>query len=68
MRYGSSKHWHDVMELLTKTRGLDASPMIEYYAPLYNWLREDNRKNNVRVGWDTKDCKLTYTIKNFIIF
>jgi peptidyl-dipeptidase A len=30
---------------------LDAGPMLEYFAPLYQWLKQQNAANKVKVGW-----------------
>lgn len=43
---GSSKHWSDALEILTGERKLNASAMIEYFKPLYDYLREENSNNN----------------------
>jgi peptidyl-dipeptidase A len=33
---------------------LDAGPMMEYFAPLYQWLKQQNAANKVKVGWTPK--------------
>ena len=40
---GSSKAWQDVMEQLTGTRKMDATPMVDYFRPLNEWLTEQNK-------------------------
>jgi peptidyl-dipeptidase A len=30
---------------------MDASAMLEYFAPLKEWLDEQNKKNNAKEGW-----------------
>ena len=52
MKLGSTKHWRDAMELVTKERKLNGKAIMEYYEPLYHWLKEENKRNGVPVGWD----------------
>ena len=40
---GASQPWQDTLEKLTGTRQMDASAIIEYFAPLQAWLEEQNR-------------------------
>jgi hypothetical protein len=30
---------------------MDASAMLEYFAPLKSWLGEQNKKNGAKEGW-----------------
>lgn len=46
---GASEPWQDVMEGLTGERRGDASALLEYFAPLRRWLREQT-KDEV-CGW-----------------
>ncbi|EFA05307.1 angiotensin-converting enzyme [Tribolium castaneum] len=41
---GSSKHWSEVLEVMTGSRKLDASAVLEYFEPLYKFLKEKNSK------------------------
>ena len=31
---------------------MNADGMVDYYAPLYEWLKQENIKNGVTSGWD----------------
>ena len=42
MQTGSSVPWRDVLKETTG-RPLDAQAMVEYFAPLYAWLKEQNQ-------------------------
>lgn len=42
MAPGASRSWRDVLRETTG-RELDARAMVEYFQPLYDWLREQNR-------------------------
>jgi len=46
---GQSRPWPDALEALTGTRTMDAAPLIEYFAPLRNWLQEQNEGQSC--GW-----------------
>jgi peptidyl-dipeptidase A len=39
---GSSKPWPDALEALTGERQMDASAILEYFAPLQKWLTAEN--------------------------
>jgi peptidyl-dipeptidase A len=49
LEMGKSKPWQDELEALTGERQMDASAMIEYFAPLKQWLDEQNKGQ--KVGW-----------------
>ncbi len=46
---GSSEPWQDTLEKLTGTREMDASAIIDYFAPLMEYLEEQNAGRNC--GW-----------------
>lgn len=46
---GQSKPWPDAMEALTGQRQMDASAIIDYFAPLNAWLEEQNEGR--QCGW-----------------
>ncbi len=46
---GQSKPWPDAMEALTGQRKMDASAIIDYFAPLNAYLKEQNA--NRQCGW-----------------
>jgi peptidyl-dipeptidase A len=48
---GKSKPWPDELEALTGQREMDATAMLEYFAPLKQWLDEQNKANGVKTGW-----------------
>ncbi|CAG0905579.1 unnamed protein product [Darwinula stevensoni] len=40
------------MAVITEgNRRMDASALREYFQPLENWLRKDNKKHGAAVGW-----------------
>ena len=46
---GQSKPWPDAMEAVGAGRKADAGPMLEYFAPLRQWLAEKNKGQTC--GW-----------------
>jgi peptidyl-dipeptidase A len=46
---GASQPWQDTMYELTGTREMDASAILEYFAPLRSWLDEQNKGQ--QCGW-----------------
>lgn len=50
---GSSKPWPDAMEVLTGDRNMDASGLMEYFKPLYDWLKAENERTGEYIGWES---------------
>jgi peptidyl-dipeptidase A len=46
---GQSKPWPDALEAMTGQRQMDASAIVDYFAPLKVWLDEQNKGKPV--GW-----------------
>ena len=46
---GASKPWQDALEQLTGTREMDATAILDYFAPLQKWLEEQNKGQDC--GW-----------------
>jgi len=46
---GCSKPWPDALEVLTGQRQMDATAIVDYFAPLKKWLDEQNRGKPI--GW-----------------
>jgi peptidyl-dipeptidase A len=46
---GASKPWPDALEVLTGERQVQASALLDYFAPLRAWLKEKNKGE--RCGW-----------------
>ncbi len=49
LELGASREWPDALEAGTGERRMDASAMLEYFAPLRRWLDEQNRGHPT--GW-----------------
>ena len=55
LKLGSSKPWQDALEALSGTRQMSADALLEYFQPLMDWLKEENQKNGVTIGWE-EEC------------
>jgi peptidyl-dipeptidase A len=49
LEMGTSRPWPDALEALTGERQMDATAIIEYFAPLKKWLDQQNKGH--KVGW-----------------
>jgi len=57
MELGASRHWRDVMEIATGERKLSGRGILEYFAPLFTWLKERNKQLDIEPGWDADECE-----------
>jgi peptidyl-dipeptidase A len=48
---GQSQPWQTTLKEMTGTTQLDAAPMLEYFQPLYLWLKKQNEANQSKLGW-----------------
>jgi peptidyl-dipeptidase A len=49
MQLGQSRPWPDALEALSGERTMDATAIVDYYAPLERWLHEATKGE--RCGW-----------------
>jgi peptidyl-dipeptidase A len=49
LELGQSRPWPEALEVMTGSRRMDASGILDYYEPLREWLDEQNRGRPV--GW-----------------
>lgn len=50
LKLGASKPWAEALFTISGERSMDASALLDYYAPLSAWLDEQNRGE--KCGWD----------------
>ena len=50
---GSSKPWQDAMQAITGQRKMSVKPLLDYFQPLMEWLKKQNKEENV--GW-SENC------------
>ena len=46
---GASRPWQDALEKISGSREMDASAILDFYAPLKTWLDEQNKGQ--QSGW-----------------
>lgn len=52
MALGSSQSWRQVLStILPNKNSLDGEALLEYYAPVKEWLEHKNKANGVKIGW-----------------
>ena len=49
LEMGASQPWQDALEIVANSRQMDATAVIDYFAPLKTWLDEQNKDRNC--GW-----------------
>ncbi|KAL8561905.1 hypothetical protein ACOMHN_046695 [Nucella lapillus] len=53
LQLGSSKPWPQALEQITGSRQMDVGPLLDYFQPLYDWLKEQNAGHPI--GWE-EEC------------
>ena len=51
LEMGKSRPWQEALETLTGEKQMDASAILDYFAPLKAWLDEQNKKSGAKEGW-----------------
>ena len=51
LEMGMSKPWPEALEKISGTKTMDATAVLDYFAPLQKWLDEQIRKEKIPVGW-----------------
>jgi peptidyl-dipeptidase A len=49
LKMGQSRPWPDALEALAGTRQMDATAIVDYFAPLKQWL--DEQTKGKPTGW-----------------
>lgn len=59
MEKGASQSWQEILQEVIGEGRLDGTALREFFAPLEEWLRQENLRNNEFVGWnyDGDYCK-----------
>ncbi|XP_007889845.1 angiotensin-converting enzyme 2 [Callorhinchus milii] len=52
LKLGKSKSWTRALEEVTGQTRMNARPLLNYFKPLYEWLKKDNQDKGRHVGWD----------------
>lgn len=52
LQSGSSRHWKEALQSLTRDTNLNSAPLVEYFEPLLTWLKTENKKHSEEnIGW-----------------
>jgi peptidyl-dipeptidase A len=48
---GNSKPWAEILQTLTGETKLEPQAMLDFFEPLYKWLKKENKAKGYKVGW-----------------
>ena len=51
MAKGASQHWNLAMQEMTGQPNMSGESMIKYFLPLYKYMKQENEKAGVTIGW-----------------
>jgi peptidyl-dipeptidase A len=51
LEMGQSRPWPEALEVMTGEKQMDATAILDYFAPLKKWLDEQNAKDDAKLGW-----------------
>lgn len=51
MSLGVSVHWTQVLKMLTGQDYISTKPLLDYYLPVYEWLKKYVEVNDIPIGW-----------------
>jgi hypothetical protein len=54
LKTGSSKPWKNVLEEIANETELNAKPLLDYFEPLFKYLKERNKGKGLNVDWESK--------------
>ncbi|KAF1392660.1 hypothetical protein PFLUV_G00030370 [Perca fluviatilis] len=64
LELGRSKSWTRALHTISGDFKMEARPLLDYFQPLHDWLKAENKKHNRTVGWKTGiDPYSSYAIK-----
>jgi len=55
LKLGKSRPWKEAMEVMTGQPEMSTGAIREYFKPLEDWLKKENTKAGVKVGWGSLD-------------
>lgn len=59
LELGRSQSWTRALHTISGDVRMNATPLMDYFKKLYDWLSAENMKYNRTVGWktETEPCK-----------
>ncbi|KAJ8252833.1 hypothetical protein GJAV_G00206100 [Gymnothorax javanicus] len=52
LELGKSKSWTRALEQISGVTRMDSKPLLDYFSLLLDWLKEENKANNNKPGWN----------------
>lgn len=62
LKLGSSRHWKDVLFVMTGERELSGSALLEYFQPLFKFLQQENGVKSNRASGNLESTDQTIPI------
>ena len=59
LKLGRSKPWPEQLKQFTGSEKLSADPILDYFAPLRDWLKKQQAEHKYPVGWEVPGDKVT---------
>lgn len=50
LKLGNSKHWSEVLKVMTGESEMSADAILEYFKPLHDFLTKENKKSRQRLA------------------
>lgn len=54
---GASKPWPEALAVVTGEPKMNANGLIEYFKPVLDFIKAENVKNKVMIGWESSKRK-----------
>ena len=51
LELGQSRPWPEALKAISGETQMDATAILDYFAPLKQWLDDQNKKDGVKIGW-----------------
>ncbi|XP_033246581.1 angiotensin-converting enzyme [Drosophila miranda] len=59
MSLGSTRPWKEVVgKILPNNASLSSLALLEFYQPVFDWLKNHNRQANAKIGWTSTKKKI----------
>lgn len=62
LELGRSQSWTRALQAISGDVRMNATPLLDYFKKLHEWLIAENQKHNRTVGWKTATQPCKYEI------
>ena len=59
LKLGASRPWQDTLESFTGERELNPAPLLRFFDPLYQYLKQTNFNNGDTPGWQSNSREMS---------